>query len=90
MPEHKTVMRHVAAFHVKPGPLDIADTLKRLRQIRHGLEDHPDTLSEPLQDARNSVDNAITSLKKHLYMRDGQDEVDNISPHKRAILQQST
>jgi len=90
MTEHKTIMRHVAAFHVKPGPLDITDTLKRLRQIRHGLEDHPDTLSEPLQDARNSVDSAITSLKKHLYMRDGQDEMPAATPHIRGNLQSTT
>ena len=62
--------RHVPAFHVKQGPLDTLDTIKRLRQIRHGLENAQDPTSKHLVEARDKVDAAITQLTQYVFLHE--------------------
>lgn len=59
--------KHVPAFHVKDGPINVLDTIRKLRQVRHGLENSPDQ-TEPMTEARDHVDAAITELGKHVFV----------------------
>jgi len=70
----KKPSRHVVAFHVKPGPLNTLETIKRLRQLRHGLENAPDPTSQFLREARDNVDKAITALTQHVFIHENHSE----------------
>ena len=55
----------IPAFHVPPDGIDFDDTIRRLRQARHGLEEHSDNTSQHLTIARDNIDVAITQLVKY-------------------------
>lgn len=65
-PDTEKNSRHVPAFHVKQGPVDIPACVRNLRQIRHGLEDHSDPSAKAIMEARNHVDSAIIHLRTHI------------------------
>ncbi len=88
-PTRKTeAKKHTVAFYSKEGPIDVLNTIKRLRQIRHGLENSPDK-SEALSHARNSVDQAITLLGEHDFIF-GNHHEDDVPTEKPGELEAKT
>lgn len=72
--------RHVPAFHVKDGPMNVPAVVKSLRQIRHGLEEHTDPTADAISKARDHIDDAITLLKRHVYISGNGHQPDDPPP----------